>query len=256
MKSLILTVLLQHAGYTFTMPIMPFVGDIPIEDFYAYEAVYETSTDLPQGEEDVSVLFFYYDTMNGELSLVIIHDKAQGSGDTTDGGLATIAVSNIRPGWLSIQDDPGGSGGLGDTWVITEDFVSFRARWFECCTDGLAITWDTLPACPSVYAKFYFGITRWVALSADGSRYTLTPEVPLNMCFNCTEVEVGNSLRGYRDDTLAYFSWAGIGTKYQISRGTQKGRFARSGVVDQNTWVDEPDPDLTFYQVEKKTCIE
>ena len=115
--------------------VIPLVGTQTIEDFYAYNDeggfVASSNTQLTLGagqleKSNNSILFLYQD-QNGDVSLVMIHDKP---GDGS-GGKAVFDFSGV-PGGTSflVRDDPAGSEAVlnTSTW-----------RWANCCTDGGAL---------------------------------------------------------------------------------------------------------------------
>ena len=86
-------------------------------------------------EEEHSVVLLHEDTNTGEVSLVFIHEAVGPSGDSTPDGTTRVTVTGVPEGaFWSVTDDPG------EGYAVSDGVATAWWHWWECCTDGGAIS--------------------------------------------------------------------------------------------------------------------
>jgi len=170
-------ILIDQGGRRY--PIHPLRGADSVVDFYSYSVPYGASANTAEGLEvsGLSQIFFYQDD-DGNLSLVIVHDRfVDGSG-----GQVTFAVDGLPDtATVAVADDPSD---VFAASTFAPPTATFIWGWAPCCTDGVAVS---LP--PdfdiTITPDFRTGIDGWFARSEhpDGSlrEVELDPSRPLRL---------------------------------------------------------------------------
>jgi len=113
-----------------------------IVDYYAYNTRYPSSSNTGFEISNATVMFLEHykpsvDSTVSQTSFLFINDRFEdGSGGTMFAKFALTDTSgNPMPLQIQVQDDPG------DTynWDATHGTGTADWRWWECCTDGLAL---------------------------------------------------------------------------------------------------------------------
>jgi hypothetical protein len=151
------------------IPIWPISSSESVQDFYSYGTPYPASANTDDDLEisETSQIFFYVDTTNEILSLVVIHDRfVDGAGGKASFEIDGLPVNSL----LAVQDDPG-EDAFG-TFDFSPPTATLGWNWSSCCTDGAAISVDTPFSITIVhsYPNLPFqGIDTWVARSLHPS---------------------------------------------------------------------------------------
>jgi hypothetical protein len=116
------------------MPIWALRGHDSVQDFYQYNTPNHSSSNTADDLEisGTSQIFFYFDTNNEKLSLIIIHDRPNDG----SGGLAQFDFSGLPLGTtIKVKDDPGDYlNDPGEFFLPPQAMILWG--WLPCCTDG------------------------------------------------------------------------------------------------------------------------
>ena len=143
------------------------LGPTDIVSFYSYGAPDSASANTGIEQSDTTLVFLYEDPA-GAISLSIINDETAADGDM-GGGSMDVFLSGLGNATLVVpsvgDDNPGNdsysyddiAGTLGVDW-----------EWNECCTDGLAITFEDGLICVDIEVSSYAGVgSTFKVLSGD-----------------------------------------------------------------------------------------
>ncbi len=141
---------------TFSATLIPVSSTKTVADFYDYRN-FAGHTGLEVAQH--SILFIYRDTATGQDSLVIEHNKQDG---TTPAGTVTFNFSGVPQGlnW-QVQDDPD------DSYTLNPPTAQVVWNWQTGFTDGAAL--GPLPATMDLTLTPTFGpsITNWDLVTGD-----------------------------------------------------------------------------------------
>ncbi|HED04868.1 MAG TPA: PKD domain-containing protein [Candidatus Fraserbacteria bacterium] len=147
---------------SFSAAIQPLEAPGSAVNFYNY-ANFQAHTGLEQA--DHSLLFFYRDSLSGQLALVIIHSSQDG-----DPGGARFSISGLPPGSnLALKDD------RNDSYRFTPPQAELLWFWDAAHSDGAVINNLGKRFNLTIQPVFKQGISEWDLLSArpDGSMRTI-----------------------------------------------------------------------------------
>ena len=158
--------------------VHPLEGPDPIAAFYSYGTPLGASfarTALTASE--TSIIFPYRDTTNDVLSLVVVHDRAEGQlGDPIQtGGRVSMDITGAPAGATAPFGDDNFPA---ETFTLAAGTWSGFWRWAPCCTDSAVLSDLTPDFWMEVTPNFTgvqpdsnpgVGIDQWVFLTARGN---------------------------------------------------------------------------------------
>jgi hypothetical protein len=148
---------------TYSVEITPLSSPQSVVDFYDYGAV-PASSNTGLEVSNQSRLFLYENSLTGDISLVVNHDKPNDGG----GGTANFTFSGLPlSSFISVSDD------VPDSYFISPPIATANWLWLKCCTDGVAISRIGCDFEIDIIPSFGFNdggmITSFVLLSRDVS---------------------------------------------------------------------------------------
>ena len=155
--------------------VEPVVGESDVAAFYGYDDVNPWSADTGWELPDHSVVMLYRDS-DDVLSLVIVNDAI----DDGSGGRLVLNVEGLDQGTVAAQDDDGHSK---DTIDLDEGY--FAWKWYDCCTDGVAIENVGDDVCVTFEPTFMKNLEGFaVATGGDEPGYVVIPDTdaPFTLC--------------------------------------------------------------------------
>ncbi len=189
---------IEQSGLASTV-VKPLVGTQSVEDFYAYGTLSSpsnASSNTGLEEDDTSILFLYEDA-SGNVSLVMIHDKASGIG-TGSGGKVIFGFTGVpgSPTSFRVSDDGGETGTTTSTWQWNNDNTDGGALGFLNADFTITIAPDFVPdddpEDEDVPGLTPGDIDSWKWLTGSGTLLSPT-EVPLNLTQTITIVRSSGS---------------------------------------------------------------
>ncbi len=158
---------------------MSLVGPLDIQSFYSYGSPHSASANTGLEQSDTTLLFIYEDAM-GMLSLGIINDETVEDGDI-GGGSMDLLISGLENTTLIVpsvgDDNPGNDAYSYDAMAGT---LEVDWQWSECCTDGLAVTFEEKFICVDIDVASYAGVSstfKVLSGNVEGDIFELPIEV-------------------------------------------------------------------------------